>query len=502
MTAAKWCGDTEFEKVWSRFFTEDFTGLPVTLGTIYADAKAAGWNSQNNDRRHFLSDMGNAACFAEFVGGRLRYVHGLEKWLVWMPELARWLFCQQGEEVETAKACVTQMLRDAASETNDDQRTKCLKHALLSQSAARLDAMIKLAESELSVRLTAEKLDRDPWLLGVSNGVVNLRTGMLRAAQRDDFITKHAGTAYDSNANCPNFQLTLDAAFAGDQALISYFQRAFGSALCGILQDHVFWFIFGSGANGKSTLCNAIQSAFGDYAITLPTEALMQAKRDAGAASPELMMLRGVRLAIANETEDGQRLAESRIKQLTGGDRITARALYGGFVEFLQTASLAIVGNHKPQISGTDGGIWRRVQLIPFEVTIPEAQRDRLLPQKLQAELPGILAWLVRGCLAWQKHGLMAPLAVLGATAAYRQESDILNEFITECCTVNPTANTASGEMYRSYRNWAIRNGHAAWHRTRWGRRMSERFSKGSNGTTRTYAGVELNATGQMLSMP
>lgn len=498
MTAAKWPGDVEFDSVWDRFVADDYAGCATTLGTIYAHAKAAGW--QESASRPANTDTGNAQRFAKFVTGRLRHVHGFRMWLAWVEHEARWVFCRQGEEVEIAKACAVQILKDAANEPDPDKRTQHVKHALKVQNASPLQAMLDLAKSDPLISTAADRLDSDLCLLGVSNGAVNLRTGMLQVARREQLITKQAGTVYDPKAKCPNFEKTVNTAFAGDRALIDYFQRACGSALCGEIREHVFFFCYGTGANGKSTLLNAIQEAMGDYAISLPIEALMKGKRDAAAASPDLMMLRGARLALAPETEDGQQLAESRIKQLTGGDRVTARALYGDCVNFQQTAKLFIVGNHKPQVSGTDEGIWRRVQLIPFNVCIPEAQRDTSLPKKIQAELPGILAWLVRGCVAWQKSGLKPPTTVVGATMAYKQESDILNEWRAECCTANPTAISPAGDLYPAYRNWALRNGHHPWSNTRWGKRMSEHFAKGRSSTgTVTYAGVELNATGRRM---
>ena len=401
---SKWCGDSEFDAVWQRFMAENaYQGKPVTIGTIFHDAKAAGWAQPDEVTP---TDTGNARRFVQFIEGHLRYVHGLNTWLRWAPKACRWIFCTQGEQIEVAKACARQLLLDAAKESDDDKRKRHVNHALKTLDIARLTAMVKLSESDPRVVVTANKLDASPWLLGVKNGIVDLRTGVLRDASPSDFITKQAGTIFDNLAPCPLFEQTLRTIFRNDSGLIDYVQRLCGYALYGGVLEHVFFFCHGVGANGKSTVLNVIQAVMGDYAITLPTESLMMAKRDAAAASPDLMMLRGVRLALASETEDGQRLAEARIKQLTGGDLVTARALYGGFVTFPQTAKLVIVGNHKPQIAGTDEGIWRRVQLVPFEFTIPAAQRDPTLPGKLMSELPGILAWMVRGCLKWRQSGL------------------------------------------------------------------------------------------------
>ena len=489
--ARKWCGDLEFDKLWQRFIAETgYQGKQITIASIFHAAKPAGWTSTDDVTP---TDTGNARRFVQSIEGRLRFVHGVDTWLRWSQKAKRWIFCNQGEQIEVAKACARLMLEVAAKESDDDKRARLGRHALKTLNLASLTAMVKLSESDPRVGITANKLDANPWLLGVKNGVVDLRTGVLRDASPNDFITKQAGTIFDNLATCPLFEQTLRTIFNNDGGLIEYFQRMCGYALFGEVREHVFFFCHGVGANGKSTVLNVIQEVMGDYAITLPTESLMMAKRDAAAASPDLMMLRGVRLALASETEDGQRLAEARIKQLTGGDLVTARALYGGFVTFPQTAKLVIVGNHKPQIAGTDEGIWRRVQLVPFEVTIPQAQRDLALPGKLRGEMPGILAWMVRGCLKWLQSGLNPPLAVTSATNAYKAESDILGEWIAECCTVAPAVSASSSDLYSAYRNWALRNGYQAWFRARWGRLMGDKFPKGRNGAgNATYVGVDL----------
>jgi putative DNA primase/helicase len=489
--ASKWCGDSEFDELWQRFITEPlYPGKPITIGSIFHAAKTAGGGQPEEVTP---TDTDNARRFVQSIEGRLCYVHGLNIWLRWSPKACRWIFCNRREQIEVAKACARLMLEDAAKESDDDKRKRRVSHALKTLDIARLTAMVKLSESDPRVGITSGKLDTDPWLLGVKNGVVNLRTGVLRDASPNDFITKQAGTIFDNMATCLLFEQTLRTIFNNDRSLIDFFQRVCGYALFGEVREHMFFFCHGFGANGKSTLLNVVQAAMGDYAITLPTESLMMSKRDSSAPTPDLMMLRGVRLALASETEDGQRLAEARIKQLTGGDLVTARALYGSPVTFPQTAKLVIVGNHKPQITGTDDGIWRRVQLVPFEVTIPTAQRDHALPGKLLGELPGILAWMVRGCLMWQQSGLNPPPAVTLATNAYKAESDILGEWIADCCTVSPAGTATSGDLFSAYRNWALRNGYHPWYRNRWGRLMGDKFSKGRNGAGQTiYTGVDL----------
>lgn len=498
--AVKWPGQEEFEKVWERFIKDDYSKTPVTIGSIYHQARESGWVWTGD---FSATDIGNANRFVAHLGGSMRFVFGMRTWLYWSSEENRWIFCKQGEEVEAAKECCQRMRVEAAKIADDDKRKKALAHATKASELKQLTAMVKLSTSDPAVRLTADKLDGDPWLLGVRNGVVNLRTGTMQVARPEHFITKQAGTSFDPQALCPQFMATMQTAFGNDASLVEFFQRLAGSWLFGQLRDQVFSFCHGVGANGKSTLLNAIRSVMGDYAITLPPETLMFGRRDAAAASPDLMMLRGVRLACASETEDGQRLAEARIKQLTGGEMVTARDLHCGYVTFPQTAKLVIVGNHKPQISGTDEGIWRRVQLVPFNVTIPVAQRDPKLPEKLADELPGILAWMVEGCLKWQAQGLQPPAAVTAATNAYKAESDILAEWIGECCNVSPTVFASSTNLYSAYHNWARKNGYYPWTRSKWGRLLGTRFRKGNNASGQvTYLGIDLNQIGLRYCIP
>ena len=497
--ASKWEGEADFEAHWHRFLTETHTGNVTTIASIFFLAQQNGLQPTTLP----LSDIGNASRFVAYLQGNMRFVYGLGIWLRWEPSENCWLFCHKGEHIEAAKKLMEKLLGDAVKILDDEKRKRQVNFSLKSQELPRINAVIKLAESDPTVALSAAELDKNPWSICVRNGMIDLHTGNLRAATQSDLATKQAGTLYDPSATCPLFEKTLHTAFAGDQLLIDYFQRICGYLLFGGLREQLFFFCYGVGANGKSTILNVIQSVMGDYAISLPTETLMAGKRDATAASPDLMLLRGARLAIATETEDGHRLAEARIKQLTGGDLISARPLYGNIVTFPPTAKLILVGNHKPQITGVDVAIWRRAHLIPFVVIIPENQRDSSLPDKLLHEMPGILAWMVRGCLAWQQQGICPPPAVIAATNAYKAESDLLGEWLAECCTQNTVAVTPVHDLYPVYRNWAMRNGHQPWSRTRWGRLMTARFTKGRNTTGQTtYAGVDLNAYGRTLYMP
>jgi putative DNA primase/helicase len=257
----------------------------------------------------------------------------------------------------------------------------------------------------------------------------------------------------------------------GNQDLIKFLQKAVGYSLTGSTREQVIFMFDGSGANGKSTFITLVLSLLGDYAQQTPTETLL---RKQGGIPNDIARLKGARFVAAVEAESGRQLAEVLIKQLTGGDRITARFLYKELFEFEPTFKLFLAVNHKPNIKGTDHAIWRRVHVIPFKVTIPPEERDRNLGEKLKAEHPGILRWAVEGCLLWQKEGLGVPESVTEATNDYRAEMDVIVDFIAECCEIDPTAKTKFSDLYRRYIEWSNENGQLNVSAPEFGQRLME----------------------------
>ena len=400
-----------------------------------------------------LTDAGNAERFRAHAGDRFGYVHAQGSWLHY--DGSRWQRDGSGQAVRAALDTLRTMADEADKVSDTEHRGELLKHALDSESSARLSAMLTLGQAMLPV--AAEQLDRDPNLLNVTNGTLDLRTGQLRPHDRDDWITRLAPVPYDSDATCPRWEAFLHRVMDDNERLIAFLQRAVGYSLTGHTNEQILLLMYGVGANGKSTFLETLRALLADYsAITDFTTFL---KRDSEGARNDLARLVGTRFVSAVEAEAGKPLAEALVKQLTGGDTITARFLFKEFFDFRPQFKIWLAANHKPGIRGNDHGIWRRIRLVPFTVTIPEPERDPLLTQKLAEELPGILAWAVRGCLDWREQGLGVPQEIRAATASYQEEMDLFGGFLDEGCVADPSAQVTAKELYASYKAWAEANG-------------------------------------------
>lgn len=453
-------------------------------------------SKQDGARRFPHTDLGNAERLAAHHGQDLRYCPEWGRWLVWTGR--RWEDDRRGLVNQQAKRAVRQIYAEAAGIADEDLRKEIVKWGLRSEAKTRIDAMMGLAQSEPGIPVTVDELDHDPWLLNVANGTVDLRTGALRAHSRQDLITKQAPIVYDPDALCPVWLAFLETVMAGRQDLIEFVRRAVGYSLTGDVSEQVVFFAYGLGANGKTTAAETITAMLGDYAQKAPRGMLTMRPGAADGVPNDIARLPGARFVVSNEVEEGRRLAEAQVKDLAGGDTLTARFMRGEFFEFRPTHKLWIYGNHKPVIRGTDEGIWRRMRLIPFEVTIPAAKQDRKLAQKLRAELPGILAWAVQGCLDWQKDGLSAPAEVTEATAAYRAEMDVLADFLTDKCILAPSAAVTKAALFTAYQTWCEVNRERPLGKIAFGARLKERgIADGTTGRekTRAWLGVGLLTT-------
>lgn len=404
------------------------------------------------------SDMGNARRLVDMYRDKLRFVHGPDRWLIW--DGTRWKPDEKGGIMRCAKACVKAMYRAAGEPTEPFFDKNLAKWAITCQNVSRLDAMIKTAKSEPEFAITQDDLDSNVWLLNCLNGTVDLRTGTLQKHNANDLITKRVEVEFDPKASYKLWESFLHKIFGGDSDLIRFIQRCVGYSITGAIVEHVLLFMYGGGSNGKSTFIETITELLNEYACQIPTESLTV--HDRSSVPADIAMLAGARIVATSETETDQRMAESMVKQLTGGDKITARFMRQNFFTFKATHKLWMTGNHKLTVRGTDTGIWRRIRLIPFSVTISDAQKDHNLKAKLEQEFPGILAWAVEGCLNWQKDGLGTCAAVETATNEYRSEMDVIADFIDTCLVPHVEGRILSTEMYAEYKKYMEDNGERA----------------------------------------
>ncbi|HLI51013.1 MAG TPA: phage/plasmid primase, P4 family, partial [Thermomicrobiaceae bacterium] len=371
------------------------------------DAPGDGQNGPERERFP-LSDLGNAERLIARSGADMRYCDLWKRWLVW--DMTHWRTDDTLRVASLAKTAVRHIYDEVGLVEDSEERKRLAKFAIASESSSRIKAMLELGQSEPGVPVTPDDLDADSWLLTATNGTIDLRTGALGPHDRAHLITKAVNAPYDPTADCPVFLAFLRQIMAGDEEMTGFLQRAIGYSLTGSIREQVAFIAWGAGSNGKSTLFDLLLDLLGDYAMQTPTDTLMAKRQDA--IPNDVARLRGARFVAAVETEDGRRLSEPLVKQLTGGDRVTARFMRAEWFEFSPTFKLWLATNHKPVIRGTDHAIWRRIRLIPFTVTIAEADQDKELPAKLRAEMPGILRWAIDGCLSWQRDGLGVPEAV------------------------------------------------------------------------------------------
>jgi putative DNA primase/helicase len=317
-------------------------------------------------------------------------------------------------------------------------------------------AMIRLAQSQPGIAMRPDELDRDPWLLNCLNGTLDLRSSAVRRHRREDLLTNICPVAYDRTAECPQWRQFLRDIMDGNEALITYLQRAVGYSLTGSVEEQCLFFLYGSGQNGKSTFLGVILALLAAYAMQTIPELLMVRSHEQHPT--ERADLFGKRFVATIEVESGKYLAEALVKQLTGGDRIRARRMREDFWEFEPTHKIWLAANHKPLVRGRDYAIWRRIRLIPFTVKIDDNKKDPKLLDKLKAELPGILAWAVQGCLDWQQQGLAEPQEVIDATKNYQDEMDVIGQFLNECCFLKPGSQEIkanSTDLYKAFLKWS-----------------------------------------------
>ncbi|PFK15460.1 hypothetical protein COI98_19090 [Bacillus cereus] len=400
-----------------------------------------------------LTELGNAERIAYEYGHIIKYVNEMG-WLIW--DGKRWRIDTR-KEIERITAKVLRGLYKSEEEPEVKWARMCERRNIRMNSIKDLMPLVPAQR---------EDFDKHEYLLNVENGVIDLKTGELSLHDRDLMLTKMVNIEYKKEEDCQNWKAFLESIFKDvegdtDYELIDFIQKAIGYSLTSDISEQVMFFLYGGGRNGKSTFINTIKNVLGDYAKQTNSDTFIKKKHDSG-ANNDIARLAGARFVSAVESEDGQQLSEALVKQITGGEPISARFLRQEFFEFTPEFKVFFTTNHKPIIKGIDEGIWRRVRMVPFTVTIAKEKMDRKLPEKLSMEMPGILNWAIQGCLKWQREGLGEPKSIRVATNSYKEEMDIIEPFILDMCFLNPLAKIEAKELYTAYSRWCEDEGEIA----------------------------------------
>ena len=475
----------------------------IGFGTLVFYAKQNGYADKplqqgNTPATDFATaepgDITAGRLFATVHQGKLLHVGQAGRWLVW--DGTRWTWCACGEEIAAAKKIAAGTLQWASRLYSEDaeKHKRRMAFALRLQNLPRLEAMVELAVSEPGMTVGhMYELDLDPWLLGVRNGVVNLKDGTLLAPDPAMKITRQAAAEYHPETTCPLWLHFLTQVFDGDADTVGFIQRALGYTLTGTTTEEVLFICYGGGANGKSVFANVLSAILADYGQMAPP-ALLTVRRD-GDAGPrnDVARLCGARLVQVNELNQGDRLDEQVVKMLAGREMLSARFLHKEYFDFWPTAKPWLRTNHRPVITGEDDGIWRRIMLIPFKRKFAEDERDPWLESKLLKERDGILAWMVQGCLDWQRDKLKPSPLVRKESAIYRKESDLLGEFLDEKTEADPNERIEQLTAFSAWKTWADANGVRHGSKVSFTRKLSERgFSEARSNGMRYYAGLKL----------
>lgn len=410
-------------------------------------------NRYGDDFR-FLSDLtkdGGKNLFAHFDG---------RKWQMFGPAIAA-LGKRQREMTGEFREFTQQLLEmaDGQMDAMSKEDKAAYAFGLTIESSRWQSDWIKMMRGFDEIHRALAEFDADPYLLNCPNGTVDLRTGELREYRQSDYLSKMTSVEYDPDATCPQWEKFLLDIQSNDQGMVDFLQRGAGYSLTGDPKEECLMICHGVGRNGKGTFLNTLLAILGDYAGSCLMSTFEEKRNDPG-ANNDLAMLKGLRFVVGSETKEGSRLNEQLVKQVTGRDRLRARFLFSEFFEFVFEGKIWLMVNHLPSIPSTDEGIWSRIRIVPFLRYFKPEERDPLLKEKLMAEAKGILAWAVRGCLAWQKDGLNPPASVTRATEEYRGNQDTIGQFLAECCILGEEHRVTSNLLFRTYTRWAAAHGH------------------------------------------
>lgn len=396
------------------------------------------------------TDIANAKRFASQHGQDVRYTPE-RGWFVW--DGRRWQIDEHDLAVTDLGKQTALSIYDEVRLAAEEDRAQTFKHAKKSQAKRSICDMLYLARSEPGIPARLTDFDANGWLLNLANGTVSLRDGKLHGHDRIDLISNIIEIEFDPRARCDLWHRFIARVTDGNEELRAYLRRFVGYLLVGDTSEQSLHFLYGLGANGKTVFVEVLLKLMGDYAVAVSPDLIMLHRH--GGIPNDIARLRGIRLATMNETAQGARFDEARLKDLTGSDTLSARFLHREFFDFRPVHRIIIRGNHKPAIVGTDEAIWRRLRLVPFTVSIPPDEQDHDLQHKLEAELPGILQWAIGGCLEWQREGLKPPPVITDAVRQYRQESDTLGRFVDEHCAVGKLETIKSSVFFSRYQQFA-----------------------------------------------
>jgi putative DNA primase/helicase len=458
-TSKKFNADAQ-QQTWAGF--QSNRDSAITLGTLYHMAGQTALTASANEDRPARSELGLAMRFITQHGSRIRYVVDEGCFLVWSGTL--W-------ERDASDMAIRQLMVETVRsiprneiavimDVNPEEAKRLATWTIdKGQKIQTVKAAIEFVKSDPRVAINSRDLDSGSHTLQVENGVLNLATGELTDFSPSNLLTRATSALYLAGNEAPTWVRFLKDVTDGDSEFQRYLQRAVGYSLSSECTEQVFFFLFGLGSNGKSVFLNVLRELAGSHCTTAQATSFMLQGKTGGGASPDIAALNNRRVVCVTEIPIGQRLDEAMIKSLTGGEEMSARPLYGAPFTFTPRFKLWFAGNHKPTIKGSDHGIWRRVQLIPFTVTIAAEKKDPNLLEKLRHELPGILNWAVAGYQEWKRMGLTPPAVIREQVKEYKREEDVLAEWLEDCCDHGAETHVTREELQQSYMTYCARTG-------------------------------------------
>jgi putative DNA primase/helicase len=422
------------------FAGKEFSSDIVAMEPLEGDLVNFG---QFSDRSN-VTEAKVGTVFSRWLSGKALYVVEKKQWMIWNGNY--W----EADQCSYITKMAYQFVTEAKAALFDQKSFTDASNLLSFESVNRLENISKFAATDRSV--SASDFDTDPFLLATQDNWVDLKTGRSITPNPDFLVSKALSISHSVQAECPNFRKFLNDVFEEDSELIGFVQQAIGYSLTGSTAEQCLFIMIGDGANGKSTFINVMNKLLGSYGTTAASQTLIA--NGGASVGDDLVDLIGARLITVSETEEGQSLAEAKIKQMTGGDTLKGRPLYGNWVQFSIIGKLWLATNNLPQINNTDHGIWRRIKAIPFNRTFKAEEQDKYLSDKLMAELPGILNWAIEGCLEWQKDGLQTPDIIEQQVAEYKSAMDSISQFINEECEVGKEHSYPASKFHQAYRDW------------------------------------------------